>query len=193
MLSDDDDDDKDHLQVEKSYVKESKVEIKDFLHNRALLPTFRFDGNYQDVESDVRAFDLRSELGSGYYAIQGRVTGYTEDDPSDEFGYMQIHGLFRLPIDDLVEMDFGAGAVFLNGEDRNSGFSLTLPILIYPKESAGVEFRPCWSWINGNTLSDYDLGIVLSRSHVALRLGYRWVRSEHESLDGPYAGLSLRF
>jgi hypothetical protein len=92
-----------------------------------------------------------------------------------------------------VEFDLGLGSSILDGENRKSGFSLTTPVLIHPKEFIGIEFRPTWSTINGNPLDDYDLGIVLSRSYGSLRLGYRWMRSEHESLDGPYFGVSFKF
>ena len=161
--------------------------------NAALLPWFRLDAGYQPVASEVRAFDARAELGLYRLGLQGRFTYYHETDPADDLRLIQLHGLWHLPVSQQVQIGLGAGAVMLGGEEWNSGFSLTSPILIYPKEFLGVEFRPSWSWIHGNPISDYDLGVVLSHSHVGLRLGYRWVKSAHESLDGPYFGVSVRF
>ena len=40
--------------------------------------------------------------------------------------------------------------------------------------------------------SDYDVAALLTWRNVSLKAGYRWVASPHESLAGPYAGLSLR-
>jgi hypothetical protein len=42
-------------------------------------------------------------------------------------------------------------------------------------------------------VSDYDLAALLGWRYVSLKAGYRWVSSPRESLNGPYAGLSLRF
>lgn len=159
----------------------------------ALIPFFRLDADYQHVASDVQAFDARAEAGLYRLGLQSRFTYYYESDPADELTLIQLHGLWRMPLSQQVQISLGAGAAMLGGEEWNSGFSLTAPILIYPKESVGFEFRPSWSWIHGNTISDYDLGFVFSLSHTGLRLGYRWVNSPHESLNGPYFGVSFRF
>ena len=45
-----------------------------------------------------------------------------------------------------------------------------------------------WDRVALANLHDGELNRVLWAS----RLGYRWVQSPHESLDGPYAGLSIR-
>ena len=161
--------------------------------NPVLLPFFRLDGSYQNVESDVRAGDLRAELGYNILALQGRFTYYNEEKPTDELWLNYVHGLLRFPLGDTVQLNPGVGAMILAGDSRNSGFSLTVPILIYPQESFGLEFRPTWSWINENEVDDYDISVVLSSKHAGLRAGYRWVSSDDDSLDGPYLGFLFRF
>jgi hypothetical protein len=158
----------------------------------ALIPFFRLDANYQDVESDVYAFDWRIEGGYGPLGIQFRQTDYREENPPDNLRVRQIHGLGRLSFGNRIEIDLGLGASFIEGNNKYSGISLTIPILIYPKEFIGFEFRPSWASINEYSINDYDLGILLNRRYVSLRIGYRWVQSANESLNGLYGGLSFR-
>ncbi len=164
-----------------------------FSSQESAFPVFRFDAAYQNVESDIGAFDTRVELGFNAFAAQGRFTWYREGEPSDDLGMYHIHGLLRLPVGNHLKIGLGAGTSILDGNDQNYGFSMTAPVLIYPNEVIGLEFRPTWSWINENPLHDYDLGLALNYEFAAVRLGYRWMRSEHESLDGPYAGFALKF
>lgn len=186
---DDNRDDHRHLRQER---RRSDYEFS-LPRNHVLFPSFRFDGGYQNVESDVRAFDARVELGYSFLAGQGRLTYYNEEDPSDELWLGYLHGLLRLPLGDHIELGAGVGAAILDGENRNGGFSMTSPILIYPTNSVGVEFRPTWSWINENSLDDYELGVVFGSPYASVRAGYRWVRGERVSLDGPFLGCSFRF
>jgi hypothetical protein len=163
-------------------------------YNPRLWTSLRLDGSYQNVESDIGAFNLHSELGLAFLGVQGRFTYYREEDPDDHLWLSYIHGLARFPIDNTVQISPGVGAVFLYGENQNSGFSMTVPVLFYPRDWIGVEFRPTWSWINENTLSDHDLGVVLGSQYASFKAGYRWVYTEREeSLDGPYMGVTFQF
>ncbi len=158
-----------------------------------LLPVFMVDGAYQNVDSDVGALDTRIELGISVFAAQGRFTWYFEDAPSDELGMHQLHGLFRLPFGERLKVGVGVGALILDGNNQNSGFSMTTPLLFSVNKTVGLEFRPTWSWVNENRLDDYDVSLSLNDGFTALRVGYRSVQSEHESLNGPYAGFSVKF
>ncbi len=162
-------------------------------YNPVLRPSIRLDAAYQNVQSDVRAIDFRAEGGFDFLALQGCFTYYNEENPSDELWLNYVHGLLRLSLGEHLSIQPGAGAVILAGNNRNSGFSLTLPILIYPQDSVGFEFRPTWSWIHNNTINDYDAGLVLGSRNAAFRAGYRWVHSDNETLEGVYMGLTVRF
>jgi hypothetical protein len=61
-------------------------------------------------------------------------------------------------------------------------------LLVHPHPNFGVEFRPAWS----DRVSDYDLGVLITWRYASLKTGYRWVLTPHESLNGPYVGLSFR-
>jgi hypothetical protein len=163
--------------------------IKPHQLGEALLPFIRIDGSYQDVKSDISAFDYRAEIGYGPLGFQVRQTQYQESNPHDELRITQIHSLLRLSFDHRVEVDLGLGTFTINGDDQQKRFSFTSPIFIYPKEFIGIEFRPT---LNEGSVNDYDLGMALSLPYISLRMGYRWVVSIHESLDGPYLGFSFR-
>lgn len=159
----------------------------------ALISFLRVDLSYQEVESDVSAGDLRAELGYGSIGFQLRRTVYEERDPPDTLEAFQYHILYRMSYGTAVEVDLGVGSLFLTGKEKNSGFSVTVPFLYHPVESVGLEFRPAWSAIHENSIYDLDLGVLFGGRYASLRAGYRWFRGGHESLDGPYAGVALRW
>jgi hypothetical protein len=166
--------------------------IKPRQPGEALIPFFRFDSEYQNATGDVYAYDFRVEGGYGPFGIQVRDTHYEEKDPPDKLDYLQIYGLYRMSLGNYVEIDFGLGASTLKGEEHNSGGSFTMPILVHPARFIGIELRPAWTYINGRYLDDWDLGMDFDYRYAALRIGYRWVHSEHEGLNGPYVGISFR-
>lgn len=165
----------------------------DWGYNPVILPSFRLDAGYQGVESDVHALDLRAELGGGWTGLQGRLTYYFEDDPTDHLWLNYLHGLARLRLGNHLQIAGGPGVVMLDGFDRNYGFSFTSSFLVYPQDSLGIELRPTWSWIDENELNDCDLGLIWGGTNTALRVGYRWVNTGHQSLDGAYFGVLVRF
>ncbi|MBA4366380.1 MAG: hypothetical protein C0403_01935 [Desulfobacterium sp.] len=171
---------------------EQDISIENRKLGQALIPIFRVDLCYQNVESDVEALDLRTEVGYGPVSIQARTTHYIEDQPDDNIDIHQAHLLYRMSIGDVFEIDLGMGGMILEGDDNNSGISFTTPFLYHPKDYFGIEFRPSWSSIKGNIIKDYDLDLLLGWRFISFRAGYRWLKSENESLSGPFVGLSLR-
>ncbi len=154
----------------------------------ALIPFVRADISYMDVESDIDALDLRTEGGYGPVGAHLNLTRYSEDDPKDELSLMRALGLYRMSLGSCMEVDLGAGALWLDGERTTTRFLFSIPVLIHPSEHWGLEFRPAWA----GGLSDYDIGALLSLQYASLKIGYRWVHSLNESLDGPYVGFSMR-
>lgn len=158
----------------------------------ALIPLVRFDVSYQDVESDVEAYDYRIECGYGPVGAHVNLTHYREREPHDELDLTRVHGLYRMSFGNSVEMDLGLGAVFMSGDDLHSGFSFTFPLHVHPTRIAGMEFRPAWATVNGGHIADYDLGLLLSYRNASLKIGHRWVKRTTQSLNGPHIGFSLR-
>ena len=87
-----------------------------------------------------------------------------------------------------VEVGVAAGAVTINGDGSDSRFLFGVPVLILPAPAIGIELRPAWA----EHIQDYDAALLLGWRFASVKIGYRWVESPHESLSGPYAGLSLR-
>ncbi len=158
-----------------------------------LIPFIRFDYAYQDVESDVHASDYRLEVGYGPFGIAARKTHYVEDAPEDELDINQIYLLYRMSLLESIQIDLGIGGFELDGNDSNSSTSFTAPVLLQPFDFLGFELRPHVTSINGNVIWDTDLGVLCGRQYVSLRAGFRWLRTNGQSLDGPYIGLSVRY
>ena len=153
-----------------------------------LIPYLRLDISHREVESDLSAKDYHGEIGYGALAILYKKSHFEEETPADELDIEQKYILYRMSLDSHVEVGFGIGEFIINGNKRQSKASITLPIRIHPSDSWGVELRPAWS----DGLNDYDAAILFNRPYVSLKMGYRWVKSTNESLNGPYVGISLR-
>lgn len=159
----------------------------------ATLAFARVDAAYQLVESDVDAGDLRGELGYGPFALQARETHYDEDQPRDSLDLIQAHALLRMLFLPMLEVDLGLGAIVLDGDGTETGFSGTVPVLIHPWDFLGLEFRPAWAAVNDSTVSDYDLSLLAGWRFISARAGYRWTDSGDETLNGPIFGLAARW
>ncbi len=157
-----------------------------------LLPFVRLDFAYQDVESDIEALDYRAQVGYGPFAFELNQTRYEEKNPSSRLDFYRLWGLYRLSYSERIEVDLGVGGVILDGNDRNSGFSMTTPVLVQACDWLLIEFRPIWSTIHGSDIDEYEAGVLLNWESLAVKAGYRWTHSPNMSLDGPFIGLSIR-
>ncbi len=158
-----------------------------------LLPVVRFDFAYLDLQDDVEATDFRAQVGYGPFAIELNPTFYEEDNPASNLDIYRLWGLYRMSVTDRIEFDVGAGAIMLEGNETNTGFSLTAPILVQAYDWLLVEFRPIWSEINETSIDEYEAGVLLNWQNLAVKAGYRWTRTPETSLNGPFFGLSLRY
>ena len=165
------------------------------------LPYLRLDYRWQYLEHDLGASDFLLETGYEFAAFYGRVTHYSDRASAESLDIEQYYGMLRFGGSDnfnfpgSVELGIGAGAYSIKGESEQDGVALTVPVLFYPNEWFGVEFRPAWALINEKAIGDYDLSVSLGRDYTHLQLGYRWLWIEQEGcwLNGPYAGLFVSF
>jgi hypothetical protein len=81
----------------------------------------------------------------------------------------------------------------MEGNETNTGFSLTTPLYVFLPKKCSVFLRPNWGWINGNAIQDYKLGFLWSRKFISLQGGYRFVKSGKETLNGPFIGFNLHY
>lgn len=155
----------------------------------SLLPLVRVDADYQWVEGDVAAVCGRIEGGYGPFAFQYKRTQFDEEEPDDELTLEQWHVLYRMSLGGGFEVDLGIGRLTLEGDSTLEELSFTVPVLFHPVPGCGLEFRPAWS----DSLTEHSLGLILGTRFGSLTAGYRWLRNETDSLEGPYAGLSFHF
>lgn len=160
----------------------------------ALIPIARVDADYQWLNGDVDAVSVRGEAGYGAFAVQGRFTRFSEEEPGDELDFAQWHVLYRMSFGSMLEVDLGMGQFRLEGDDTLSELSFTVPVLLHYFPGIGLEYRPAWS----DSLTEHSLGVLLGWKYGSLTAGYRWLRAgddpeAEETLEGPYAGLSLHF
>jgi hypothetical protein len=158
-----------------------------------ILPEARLDVAYQNVASDIRALSYSLELGYGALGADFRQTHYREDQPKGTLNIYRFHALSRMCAMDNLEVDFALGAVVIQGDKSNAGLSFGLPVRYWYTEYAGVELQPFWGNIHGTLTSDCDLSALVRFENTSLRLGYRWMESPGQSLNGPCIGLSFRY
>jgi hypothetical protein len=156
----------------------------------ALIPFLRTDVAYERVESNLHAWDYRVEAGYGPLGVEFGQTRFTEEAPQDTMDFYRIHGLYRMSFGSFFEVDAGLGALTIAGNNRETQFSCALPVRVNLMNWAGLEFRPAWT----KGVDDYDASLLLGWRYVSLKAGYRWVSAARGAhLDGPHAGLAVRF
>lgn len=158
-----------------------------------LLPLVRFDFAHFDLQSNVEALDFRLQAGYGPFAVEINPTFYKEQAPAANLDLYRIWGLYRLTYHNRIEVNLGVGAIVLDGNETNTGFSYTTPVLVRPYDWLLLEFRPIWSEIKGSSIDEYEIGALLNWQNIAVKGGYRWTRSPNVSLNGPFFGLSIRY
>ena len=158
-----------------------------------ILPQARLDLMYQDVAPDIHALSYSMELGYGALGADFRHTHYRENEPNDTLDVYRFHGLARMCAAESLEIDVALGAVIIEGNKSNSGLSFGFPMRYWYTECAGVELQPFWGNIHGTLTSDCELSALVRFKNTSLRLGYRWMESPEQSLDGPCIGLSFRY
>ena len=157
------------------------------------LPFFQIEPKYIGISPNLCALDYSLEFGYGPYAVNSRHTTFLEKNPRDKLDLTQYYFLFRVSADYSWEYGIGVGSLNMHGNEHNSGFSLTFPVKIYPGRSFGIRFKPTYSWIKGNCISDYDLSIAFTVSYYSLELGYRLLKTNGADLIGTYFGFAFHY
>lgn len=165
-------------------------EDEDFLQPRkngeALIPYLSLNAAHRNVDKDFIAHDYNAEIGYGAFSILYSKSYYRDDNSSGSLDIEQYYILYRASLGAYLEIDLGYGETVIDDELFEE--SITIPIRIHPNENWGIEFRPAWA---GTTI-DYDTALMFGMNHISLKVGYRSVRSDNVTLDGPYVGLSMR-
>lgn len=157
------------------------------------LPFLQYEHNYVKVNSDIDARENGLEVGYGPIGFSCRQTDFREEDPSDELTLNYYHLLLRISGSSSGELGIGIGSLVMDGNDDHSGFSITFPIKFYPGDSLGFRFKPTFSWINGNSIDEYDLSLAYTIRYASIQLGYRFLEAEGKELNGSYFGFAAHY
>ncbi len=158
-----------------------------------LLPFIRLDSHYQNAESDIAAVDVKAELGYSLIGVGLRQTRFSEPASSDELDLRYVHLLYRMSLGNHIGFNIGYGRATLEGDKKNSGGSITFPLLYHWSPRLGLEGVYTASDINGNLLTDAELALVMTIKPVSLLLGYRTVRSPSQDIKGFFSGLAVHW
>lgn len=158
-----------------------------------MTPYLRLDGAYLSFEDDLDSWDLLAEAGNGPFAISARRTWF---DPAGEVRNHSVNQLYanlRLSYMGVLELAPGLGIMNVTGPNSDTAFATTLPVKLEISDYAAVEFRPAWSNVRGNDVSDFELSFALGAPHASIKAGYRWLESDNEEVTGTFIGFSLRW
>jgi len=153
----------------------------------------RLDVSLLQVSSRIFGNDVRAELGYGPVGFAARTTRFREDNPSAELDASQYHLLYRMSAGDRGEIALGYGRFRLEGLSSTAGSSGTVSVLFYPTRHVGFEYRPSFSTLNGNRITDHEFSVNFGDLFWAARIGYRRLEGPSERLDGPFFGVSVRY
>lgn len=158
----------------------------------ALIPFVRADLDWQHIEDGLTAWNVGGEVGYGPLGLRAgrlRFTEELDDGTEDQLDLTTLLGLYRMSFAACIEIDLGAGALWIDGDQETSSAAFTAGLAVHPHPDYGFEFRPLWA----DNLSIYDLGLCAGVDYIGLKAGWRWTESPEESLNGPYIGATLRY
>lgn len=156
-------------------------------------PRLRVDYRLMRVSSHIGAALVGVEAGDDHFGLMVRDTIFEERDPDATLRVRDYYMIWRLPAEKGFEVDLGGGGTEVAGEDENSGLAYVARLRVKSQEGWVFEGRYGGASINGNDLSDGEVGASLQMPYMALTGGYRWLKSPHMLLDGPFVGISVRY
>lgn len=158
-----------------------------------VIPYFRLNLNMQNIETHIYGFDGKLELGYGAIAGEYRQTRYRDDVLKESLRLKQLQLFSRMSFGNHFVMNFGLGGASLDGQNHSQGALFSVPMIYYPQRHLAFELRPSWMFGGELSLDEMDLSTLISFQRIALRLGFRQLNSQHDSLQGAYAGVEYIF
>jgi hypothetical protein len=159
-----------------------------------ILPLMRLDGAYQLIPKDVDALSGRIELGRGPYGAAYERILFREKEPRDRMWGWRGEALWRMAVGEGARLDAAVGYMGFQREGSHNGPSTGFSLGLYPSRSVGYELDARWGSIGDATATDLRGRLYLSHKSwrgLALRPGYRGIRTGNATLHGPELTLSL--
>jgi len=161
-----------------------------------MAPDLRLDAAYFSPGRKLDAWEAALEAGRGPLALSLRNTWFdqpTLPNAEETETLTQAYAHLRMSYFGFISVDPGLGAMMLDGRGNQTAFAFTLPARIQIQEFAAFEIRSAWGNIRSNDFRDLETSVSVGLPHASLRLGYRWLDGENESVRGSFVGISLRW
>jgi len=162
-------------------------------HGEILIPYYRLNLNFQRIDDDISAIDLKMELGKGPVAFELRTTQFSDDSDDSNLNYSQIQYLHRMSFGNSTGINLGIGYGRLKGDSIFDGLVLSLPMLFKVSENFGLEFRPLYFNADDVDITELDASVLYTHRKLAFRAGYRSIQSDNVDISGPYLGMDFIF
>jgi len=158
-----------------------------------IIPFVQLDITQGELESEIDAKNFRIELGYGPFAVMHKQLSLREESTEDTLKAKQTLFLLRMSVSEQIQFHLGAGEYTLEGNTEDAETAYTAGANLHFRNGFGIEYRPVW--VNGGALEleEHELSLLYGKRFWAGKIGYRWLISEHESLAGPFAGMSIAF
>jgi len=161
-----------------------------------IAPDLRLDAAYFSPGRNLDAWEASLEAGRGPFALSLRNTWFDEPalpNAKETETLTQAYAHLRMTYFGFISLDPGLGAMMLDGQGDQTAIAFTLPARVQVQEFAAFEIKSSWANIRSNDFRDLEASVSLGMPHASLRLGYRWLDGEDESVRGSFVGISLRW
>lgn len=155
----------------------------------ALLPTIKFEGNYQYVVSDINGYDMTGTLGFLMIGADCNIWHLFEKSPTDQLKFISPHVLFRMAPFPFMEIDLALGDKMMIGNNTHQGFEAGFPAYFFFGKYFSWDIKTYVSYIEQKAFWDVSSGLNLRFKYVGLRAGYRMIKIPGDSIHGPQAGM----
>ena len=166
------------------------LQRRDNVAFNSLNPLLRFDADYLNAESDVTGQHFNFSANYGAIGLHLSQEVFEEETPNAALELQTIEGRFRM-VGQGLSVSFGIGQTRFDGQEKDTGLSISLPIQGRISPHWQWEFHPSRQENFGNTRETLDFGILWhDGNHVGIKSGYRKLKNGSATIEGFYLGVS---
>jgi hypothetical protein len=158
-----------------------------------IVPQLRVDLIAGGLESNIDLEDYRFDLGYGAVGISHKKTMLTESTPEDKLELRQTILMYRMTLSDELELDIGAGKYKLDGNNAYTEDASSFSILWNNRSGYGLEYRLTKADGGDLELTDHEAGVHYGINRLSVKIGYRSIKGDVSSLEGPFAGIAFYY
>jgi len=179
--------------AESSFSPQEHPNLKPRKNGQRLVPFFRLDALFGDLESDIELQDYTAETGYGALSFSYRYSRFVEESPSDKLVLDQYFFNYRMTLGDRTQLDLGFGTYGLKGDQDLSDSAFRLGFAWIGDSHLGVEYNYVFTEGDRLKVNDQELALLYSHDYISLKTSYRIINGGSADLRGPAIGLSFHF